>query len=317
MIEKVGGRPGMWADLPKEVGLRSMELLRSLKGLRSGGDGKNSLHSLLMMLGYHVNEEIESSKTQNMILEQKPKPPEIQKYVLSKVSKIRKWKRVGELLEIPTPILDKIGSNAFDSDDAYYSMLKYWLEHGHDVTWRSLLDAIGHFETKKTMDDIRKKIERGLSVTNIPTSDTMLPSLSYGISYAKVTIGTASFLSLPPGGTQRSKARNAADANILTETNLWNLAGRKMHSRWKEFAVHLHVETRTTDVVYKQCLAIVEECFKELTRRWLHSGDGTGDLPRTWETVFKALRLTGFPLLVEDVREALSKECSGGEPVNL
>ena len=87
-----------------------------------------------------------------------------------------------------------------------------------------------------------------------------------------------------------------------------------MHSRWKEFAVHLHVETRTTDVVYKQCLAIVEECFKELTRRWLHNRDGTGELPRTWETVFEALRLTGFPLLVEDVREALSiKECLGGE----
>ena len=169
MIEKVGGRPGMWADLPKEVGLRSMELLRSLKGLRSGGDGKNSLHSLLMMLGYHVNEEIESSKTQNMILEQKPKPPEIQKYVLSKVSKIRKWKRVGELLEIPTPILDKIGSNAFDSDDAYYSMLKYWLEHGHSVTWKTLHDAIGHFETKKTMDDIMENIRRELSETDVST----------------------------------------------------------------------------------------------------------------------------------------------------
>ena len=86
-----------------------------------------------------------------------------------------------------------------------------------------------------------------------------------------------------------------------------------MHSRWKEFAVHLHVETRTTDVVYKQCLAIAEECFKELTRRWLRRGDGTGDFPRTWDTVFEALKLTGFPLLVEDIREALSKECSGGE----
>ena len=78
-----------------------------------------------------------------------------------------------------------------------------------------------------------------------------------------------------------------------------------MHSRWKEFAVHLHVETRTTDVVYKQCLAIVEDCFKEVTGRWLCGEEGTGDLPRTWETVFEALRCTGYPLLVKDVREAL------------
>ena len=94
----------------------------------------------------------------------------------------------------------------------------------------------------------------------------------------------------------------------LTEANLWNLVGRKMHSRWKEFAVHLHVETRTTDVVYKQCLAIVEDCFKEMTRQWLHGADSTGDLPRTWETVFKALRLTGFPLLAKDVEGLLSLE---------
>ena len=78
-----------------------------------------------------------------------------------------------------------------------------------------------------------------------------------------------------------------------------------MHSRWKEFAVHLHVETRITDVVYKQCLAIVDDCFKEMTRRWLCGEDGTGDLPRTWETVFEALRWTEFPLFVEDIREEL------------
>ena len=155
------------------------------------------------------------------------------------------------------------------------------------------------------------------------------------ICYAKVTTGVTSSSLVPPSGTQRNKARSAgemltcsqplriqsvfymtmlpitfciADDNILTEAHLWNLVGRKMHSRWKEFAVHLHVETRITDVVYKQCLAIVEECFKELTRRWLHRENGTGDLPRTWETVFAALKLTGFPLLVEDIRGALSKD---------
>ena len=160
------------------------------------------------------------------------------------------------------------------------------------------------------------------------------------ISYAKVTTGVTSSSLVPPSGTQRNKARSTgemltcsqplriqfvfymtmlpitfclADANILTEASLWHLVGRKMYSRWKEFAVHLHVETRITDVVYKQCLAIVEECFKEVTHRWLHNRDGTGDLPRTWETVYEALKLTGFPLLVGDVREALSKECSRGE----
>ena len=82
-----------------------------------------------------------------------------------------------------------------------------------------------------------------------------------------------------------------------------------MCAQWKEFAVHLRVDLNTRRLISQKCQNIGEDCFKELTRRWLCSGDGTGDLPRTWETVLQALKLsmTGFPLLVEDVREALSK----------
>ena len=104
-----------------------------------------------------------------------------------------------------------------------------------------------------------------------------------------------------------------ADANTLTVDKLFDLFGRKMCAQWKEFAVYLHVDLNTRRLISQKCQNIGEDCFKELTRRWLHSGDGTGDLPRTWKTVLKALSLTGFLLLVEDVREALSKECSGGE----
>ena len=104
-----------------------------------------------------------------------------------------------------------------------------------------------------------------------------------------------------------------ADANILTVEKLFDLFGRKMCAQWKEFAVFVSVDLNTRRLISQKCQNIGEDCFKELINRWLRSGDGTGDLPRTWETVFKALRLTGFPLLVEDVREALSKECSGGE----
>ena len=86
-----------------------------------------------------------------------------------------------------------------------------------------------------------------------------------------------------------------------------------MCAQWKEFAVHLRVDLNTRRLISQKCQNFGEDCFKELVRRWLRSGDGTGDLPRTWETVLQALKLTGFPLLVEDVREVLSKECSGGE----
>jgi hypothetical protein len=307
----------MWADLPKEMGQKSMEILRSLKRVRGSEFGEDYIRTLLMMCGCVIKEEEGSKAAQNDILKQTPEQSDVEEYVLSNVKELRKWRRVGDLLKVDAPVLDKLAKVADDNDDAYYSMLKYWLEHGRSVTWKTLLDAIGRFETEKTMDGIRKKIEEicpVLGPIHISTS-TFLGTLHH-IEGGDFPLRQAKPKPKPYPKASTHSPKFQCDPT-LTEANLWHLVGKKMHSRWKEFAVHLHVETRTTDVVYKQCLAIVEECFKELTRRWLHSGDGTGDLPRTWETVFKALRLTGFPLLVEDVREALSKECSGGEPVNL
>ena len=34
----------------------------------------------------------------------------------------------------------------------------YWLEHGSSVTWKTLLDVLGHFETKHTVDELTAKI---------------------------------------------------------------------------------------------------------------------------------------------------------------
>ena len=169
MIEKAGGRPGMWADLPKEMGQKSMEVLRSLKRVRGSEFGEDYIRTLLMMCGCVIKEE-EGSKAavrENVVLEQTPEQSDVEECVLSNVKELKKWRRVGELLKVGAPVLDEVAKDADGSDDAYYSTLKYWLEHGRSVTWKTLLDAIGHFETKKTMDDIRKTIERGLSVTNV------------------------------------------------------------------------------------------------------------------------------------------------------
>ena len=167
MIERAGGRPGMWADRPKEIRLEIMKVLRSLKRVRGSEFGEDHIRTLLMMCGYVIKGEEGSKAAQNAVLEETPEQPDVEECVLSNVKELRKWRRVGELLKVAAPVLDKLAKVADDNDDAYYSMLRYWLEHGHSVTWKALLDAIGHFETKKTMDDIRKKIERGLSVTNV------------------------------------------------------------------------------------------------------------------------------------------------------
>ena len=81
-----------------------------------------------------------------------------------------------------------------------------------------------------------------------------------------------------------------------------------MCARWKEFSECLHVKRNIIDSVHQQCLGEAVKCFLKVTDRWLAREEGTGDLPRTWDTVFDVLTLTGYPFLVDDIKENLVKD---------
>ena len=164
IIERAGGGPGVWADLPKEMEDKCIDIVTSLKELRGRELNDEATSRIFSCLGYQLVDSDENDGSEaKKILEDKPKRSLVQKYVLSSLKFKGKWERVGDLLEIEEDILDKIGEEATDDDDAYYSMLKHWLKNGHNVTWKTLLDAVGHFETKKTVDDITDKIVEELA----------------------------------------------------------------------------------------------------------------------------------------------------------
>ena len=165
IIERAGGGPGAWADLPKEIVDKAIDLFTSLKELKGRELGEDVTARIWSMLGYPlVNSDQQEVKK---ILEEKPKRSLLQKIVLSSLKYKRKWERVGDLLEVNEDILKNIGEEAADDDDAYYSMLKYWLEHGCNVSWKTLLDAVGDFETKKTVDHITDKIVEELAPSQV------------------------------------------------------------------------------------------------------------------------------------------------------
>ena len=43
------------------------------------------------------------------------------------------------------------------------------------------------------------------------------------------------------------------------------------------------------------------DCMLELVSKWVNEDNGTGDLPRTWETVVKAVKKTGPGKLAKDL----------------
>ena len=75
--------------------------------------------------------------------------------------------------------------------------------------------------------------------------------------------------------------------------------------KWSEFSLYLGIEKHIRDEVSYKCLREAKDCFIEVVGRWLSREDGTGDNPRTWETVFSALRDMGQSHLVEEVKVKL------------
>ena len=165
IIERAGGGPGAWADLPKEIEDKAIDVFMSLKELRGRELGKDVTARIVSLLGYPlVNLDGQEVKK---ILEEKPKRSLMQKHVLPSLKNKRKWERVGDLLEVDEDILEKICEDSTDNDDAYYSMLKHWLKHGRNVSWKTLLAAVGDFETKKTVDHITDKIVEELAPSQV------------------------------------------------------------------------------------------------------------------------------------------------------
>ena len=92
-----------------------------------------------------------------------------------------------------------------------------------------------------------------------------------------------------------------------TEEELARLVGSQMCAEWNKFSVYLGVQKHVRDEVSYNCQRMAKDCFIEVVGRWLSHERGTGDNCRTWETVFSALKEAGYTLLVEEMKQKLSK----------
>ena len=69
---------------------------------------------------------------------------------------------------------------------------------------------------------------------------------------------------------------------------------------WKHFGTFLHFDHALLEAIErnkKECA----DCMLELVGKWMSHYNGTGDLPRTWTTVVKAVNSSGYGKLAEDL----------------
>ena len=156
LIEGVGGHPGVWADIPQDVFLRSCSELfticSSLKKVCDASQGGHDHEAVKKAVIKFLN------RREDQVLGQHPNIKDVVTHVLSRIQVRSKWKRVGLALGMKKSTLNELGKEFPNDDDCYLETLSYWLEHGSSVTWKTLLEVLGHFETKHTVDELTDKI---------------------------------------------------------------------------------------------------------------------------------------------------------------
>ena len=76
----------------------------------------------------------------------------------------------------------------------------------------------------------------------------------------------------------------------------------QLDAQWREFGTFLHVEPAIMNGIDRD-RSNVGACMLLLVETWLSHEAGTGELPRTWQTVVQAVQTTGNRLLAEQLAE--------------
>ena len=69
----------------------------------------------------------------------------------------------------------------------------------------------------------------------------------------------------------------------------------QLDAKWRRFGTFLHVEPAMLDRIEKN-KSDVEDCMLLLVEDWVCNKDGTGELPRIWQTVVQAVKDMKVPL---------------------
>ena len=86
-----------------------------------------------------------------------------------------------------------------------------------------------------------------------------------------------------------------------------------MASRWQLFAQWLKIEADFIQLIEKACLDSSgrfygqesNECLYSVLEAWLLEEEGTGDLPRTWDTIVTALESCSISTFAESLRKQI------------
>ena len=75
----------------------------------------------------------------------------------------------------------------------------------------------------------------------------------------------------------------------------------KLDAKWRHFGTFLRVEFQIMEIIETSKRGQPGDCMLELLNRWTSKEDGTGNLPRTWQTVLDAVKKSGHGAFAESL----------------
>ena len=83
-------------------------------------------------------------------------------------------------------------------------------------------------------------------------------------------------------------------------TDVIDALKHEVDAKWKHFGTFLHFKSAQLDAIDKDKKESTD-CMLDLVHMWMSHYDGSGDLPRTWMTVVKAVKSSGYGKLAEEL----------------
>ena len=118
---------------------------------------------------------------------------------------------------------------------------------------------------------------------------------------------TDSFQTTPTDPLQTQPTDPLLTTPTLHQLN--RLIIRQIALDWYSVGLHLEIEVLTLQIIEADVHPpSVERCCRTMFTRWLSHDEGTGEAPRLWRTVLKALKNVGYTSLVGDVERTLFEQ---------
>ena len=86
-------------------------------------------------------------------------------------------------------------------------------------------------------------------------------------------------------------------------TDVLGAIGKELDAKWRHFGTSLRFESSVLNTIQSDNSKSVTDCMLDLVTKWVDKYEGSGDLPRTWQTVMKAVSKLGERKLAEELEK--------------